>query len=119
MARDDYDVIVYRVLVYLYACLKRKTIFNESSFRSIVIKNINEDYFDDVLAMMQREGLVEGLAFVRDMCGINIRASDYCDMRITADGIHYLSDNAKMKKVGEFLADSAEAIAKIAIALLA
>ena len=32
MAKDDYDVIVYRVLVYFYACMKRKIMFEEETF---------------------------------------------------------------------------------------
>ncbi len=46
MAKDDYDIIVYRVLVYLYACLKRRILFDEAIFRATVRKDIeSEEYF--------------------------------------------------------------------------
>ena len=32
MAKDDYDVIVFKILTYLYACVKRKTVFEEAAF---------------------------------------------------------------------------------------
>lgn len=58
MTKDDYDVIVYRVLVYYYACLKRKIIFDKAGFNAAVKKDIESDeYFYDVLRMMQDEGL--------------------------------------------------------------
>ena len=62
MAKDDYEVIVYRVLVYYYACMKRKIMFDQITFQEAVRKNVeNDSYFADVLRMMQKEGLIEGI----------------------------------------------------------
>ena len=44
MAKDDYDVVVYRVLVYLYAVLKHKIIFEEATFRQAVRKNVESAF---------------------------------------------------------------------------
>lgn len=38
MAKDDYDVIVYKILVYLYAFMKRKITFEEDVFQATVKK---------------------------------------------------------------------------------
>lgn len=32
MAKDDYDVVVFKLLVYFYACLKRVTVFKQAEF---------------------------------------------------------------------------------------
>ena len=45
MAKDDYDVIVYRLLVYLYGCLKRKITFDDAVFRETVRKNVDNDEY--------------------------------------------------------------------------
>lgn len=54
MAKDDYEVIVYRMLVYLYACKKRKIMFDINTFNESVRKNIESDqYLYDIIDMMQ------------------------------------------------------------------
>lgn len=66
MAKDDYDVVVYRMLVYLYAVLKHKIIFEDATFRQAVRKNVESDeYFTSILRMMKEENLIEGLSFER------------------------------------------------------
>ncbi|MCD8115945.1 MAG: YjcQ family protein [Oscillospiraceae bacterium] len=61
MAKDDYDVLVYKIIVYLYACMKRKIIFDEAVFFKTVGRGeVSEDYFTDVLRLMQDEKLIEG-----------------------------------------------------------
>lgn len=115
MAKDDYDAIVYRVLVYLYACLKRKIIFEKETFQSTVRKNVESDeYFYDVLRMMQDEGLIKGLCFKKIWGGDVILVSDMSEAKITPAGIHYLEDNDKMRKVGNVLKGAADTIAKLA-----
>lgn len=114
MAKDDYDVIVYRVLVYLYACKKRRIIYEKDVFDKTVHRDVNNDYFSDVLQMMQEEDLIRGLNVIGTWQGDKIIVSDMGDLEITAKGIHYLEDNDKMKKVGQMLKDTVDTIAKLA-----
>ena len=66
MAKDDYDVIVYKMLLYLYGCMKRVISFNQAVFdKSIKREELNEGYFTDILRMMQKEGLVDGVNTVK------------------------------------------------------
>ena len=53
MPTNDYDVIVFKLLVYYYACLKRTTVFKQSEFDLITKKADNEEYLLYVLEMMQ------------------------------------------------------------------
>lgn len=118
MAKDDYDVIVYRVLLYLYACLKREIVFDDLTFREAVRKNVESDeYFAAVLRMMQNEGLICGVTTVKAWGGTYILCSDPEDMEITADGIHYLKENSTMQKVCGVLKETADIVAKL-IAIL-
>lgn len=62
MAKDDYDTIVFKVLLYLYAVLKRKIIFDEQAFyHAIGFKNIDNDYFINILYMMHEAGLIDNI----------------------------------------------------------
>lgn len=115
MAKDDYDVIIYKILVYLYACLKRKILFEKTTFDAAVKKDVENDvYFAEILKMMQEEGLIEGLTFADMWGGDVVLANEIKDAKITAKGIHYLEENALMAKVGEKLKNSVDTIAKLA-----
>lgn len=64
MAKDDYNYLVFKILTYLYACLRRRCCFESSAFlKKIITPEVQEDYLVDVLRFMAREGLIEGLAF--------------------------------------------------------
>ena len=100
MAKDDYDVMAYRILVYLYAIFKCKTVFNEETFKKVSrYYDVSEVYFERVLQMMQREGLIENIIYVNNIDGIPERVTPFEKISITANGIHYLLDNDKMKKI--------------------
>ena len=111
MPANDYDVIVFKLLVYFYACLKRTTVFKQGEFDLITKKaDVNEEYLLDVLEMMQDEGLIKGLTFKRAWGQVLILASDLTDVKITPTGIHYLKENAIMQKVLRFLLDKSDKI---------
>lgn len=102
MAKDNYDYIVFRILVYLYACLKRKCSYDSRVLtRKVVTEAVQEDYFVDVLRMMQQEGLVEGLTFTRAWGQEFLLVGGLEQLQITAQGIRYLLDNGTMKKIKE------------------
>lgn len=118
MAKDDYDVLVYKILTYLYACMKRKVLFTQKGFAHAVQKDkIDEDYLTDVLRMMQGEGLIEGLTFVRAWGQVYILASGMENASITPAGIHYLKENATSQKVKQVLLDAIDPIASLIIDL--
>lgn len=104
MAKDDYDVVLFKILSYLYGCIKRKYSFDITSFNAVISKQkVNDDYLSSILHMASEEGLVEGLTFTHAW-GMNyIVCNDYSDMTITAKGIRYLKDNSKMQEVKKYL----------------
>ena len=112
MAKDDYDVVVFRILAYLYAIFKGKQIFDQRIFLKVISK-VEEDYLYRVLEMMQSKGLIEGLQFKKAWGGAVILINDLDDISITSDGIHYLLENSRMKKVKDFLSGQMGAIASL------
>ena len=106
MAKNDYDVIVYKILLYLYAVLKREIVFRKDTFDELISKaDISNEYLADILRMMQDEGLIEGALIIRAWGGDSIIAGDMTRIRITAAGIRYLKDNSKMQKIREALVE--------------
>ncbi|MBW9212979.1 MULTISPECIES: YjcQ family protein [Terrabacteria group] len=115
MAKDDYFVILYKLLVYLYACKKRQIIFEEITFQEAVRKNVkNDQYFYDILEMAQDEGLIKNVSFVNAWGGDKIILSAMNELEITANGIRYLKDNSSMKKISEMLKTAGDIISKLA-----
>lgn len=114
MAKDDYDVLVYKILLYLYAVFKRKKVFDEEEFKeALKVKEISEEYLINILNSMQEENLIKGLSFINPWGGEVLLSNDYSCMKIKADGIHYLSENGKMKKVRDFLLENADIFASL------
>lgn len=115
MARDDYDVIKYRILVYLYACLKRKISFDKTVFLYHVCSGSkSKEYFIDIFRMIQSEGYMEGLAFTHIWGNDYILANDIESAKITPAGIRYLKENDLMKQIGEMFRKENETIASLA-----
>lgn len=101
MAKDDYDVLVYKILVYFYGIMKRKITFQDESFNLIMARaEISEEYLVDIVRMMQSEGLIEGAKIIRAWGNDYVLANDVSEISITAAGIRYLKENSTMKKVG-------------------
>lgn len=100
MAKDDYDYIVFKILTYLYTCLKRQNTFNETVFMNMIItKKVNEGYMIDIMRMMKDEGLIEGLTFVKAWGNEYVIANEIGDIRITSEGVRYVLNNDKMKQI--------------------
>ena len=74
MAKDDYFVIVYKILSYLYKCLKDGERVEERliNYDSPFIK-VNEKYWSYIIWHMQKDDLIEGVVFSDNNLGIEKR----------------------------------------------
>lgn len=107
MAKNDYFVIVYRILTYLYECFKRGEEPDINMFGPDAIK-INNGYWGNIMESLYSEGYIKGISILPRMGGgYGIRL---LDLRITQKGIEFLEDNAKMAKAHEFLKGIKESI---------
>ena len=113
MAKDDYFVLAYRILLYYYGCFKRKFVFDTKAFLRAVGEDIDADYLTNVLEMLCENEYLKGGVFTSAWGHILIMASDYSDLAITQKGIEYLSENSKMQKAKKFLIENAKDIAEL------
>ena len=98
MAKDDYHVIVYQILSYLYGCLK-----NDEQVQPELIRydsrylEINKNYWLYIIENMVRAGLIEHVVLKEN--GNRVTGVSHLDRcRITPEGISYLCDNSFMAK---------------------
>ena len=105
MAKDDYYVIVYKILAYLYLRLKRgQPVEKEMLLPDGRLFNINENYWTYIIQNMLDQGFIRGISQARAGGGYYIK-EQLGDCEITPKGIDYLCDNNLMEKAKSFLKD--------------
>lgn len=110
MAKDDYFVVIYYILNYLYECLKRgispdenilylkyyPNDINDSYLEYIYTNLLNDGYIDDVdIVNIPRLGTKERTKYLKNLKNI----------KITPMGIEYLQENSLMKKAYNIVKD--------------
>lgn len=114
MAKDDYNVIVNKVLTYLYAVFKRKIVFDDIVFeKSLDLDITDKRYFDDILRYIQKEDYISGLVFTKVWGNEYVLVNNYRDMAITHNGIQYLTENGTMKNIRDLLINGCDIISTL------
>lgn len=104
MAKDDYHVIVFRTLKYLYHQLKDGLPPEpEMLMPDSKIFEINEYYWKYVLRSMLEEDLIRGLTMNDDGSGPEQSSEMLKDIQITPKGIEYLNDNRMGQRVDQLI----------------
>ncbi len=111
MAKDDYFVIVYRILAYLYTQLKGGNLIDPAMLGADgpLCKGIPERYWCYILGNMQSQGYIRGVTIQKAWGGATfVTVTRECE--ITPLGIEYLTENSNMKKAVAFLKDFKEIV---------
>lgn len=111
MAKDDYYVIVYQILSYLYQRLKKGEVVDEKMLmHDGPLFRINKKYWAYIIYHMADTNLIEGVAFI-PIDGLDTPyPANISECRITPEGIAYLCENSFMEKVKAFLKDIKEIV---------
>ena len=96
MPKDDFFAIAYKILEYLYSCMKegKEVDIDAIRYDSEAIK-ISEAYWHDIMIELYNNGYIKGVSVVK-ACGQPDRIK-INDLGITLKGVEYLQDNSKMK----------------------
>lgn len=116
MSSDDYWVVAYKVLSYLYACMKAGRRVDVPVARALA--GVNESYFGEVVRGLQAKGLVSGFHF-DGLSGavIDSQASAYRDEPVvTMDGALFVRENSNMERAKSFLGRAFEDALAAAVA---
>lgn len=105
MAKDDYYVIVYKILAYLYKQLKSgQPIEPEMLKHDGMLFQINKQYWVYIMQNMIDQGYIRGLHETRAGGGYYIEGQ-LANCEITPLGIDYLCNNSLLERAKEFLKD--------------
>ena len=109
MAKDDFYVIAYKILAYLYMQLK-----NGEPIDPDMIKNdsplfqINQRYWSYIMRNLLDEGYITG-GIYHTACGKDrVIHGDLSRVEITPKGIDYLCENTALERAKQFLKDIKE-----------
>lgn len=107
MAKDDYYVIVAKILVFLYKRLKKKETRTVEDYVLPMTEDfpIDEEYLQYVIEKLLEQSYIEKVSITRAWGGEIVRM-DYSRMRITPDGIDYLRNNSTISKVAQALREA-------------
>lgn len=102
MAKNDYFVIAYRILTYLYSCFMAGENPETEAFGPDALK-INNGYWVNVMESLSNEGYITGVFFSDPVGGI--RNAKIIDLKITEKGIAFLHGNSFIAKAKRALKD--------------
>ncbi len=106
MAKDDYYIIAYRLMAYLYSCLKAGEKQNIDYIYSL---SDVPTYFDYILVNLYNDGYLEGIVKI-PLLGSDYGVRVMPDVMITPKGIEFLQTNSAMSKAKDFLKTVKEVI---------
>lgn len=110
MAKDDYYVIVYKVLAYLYTQLKSGELVDPKMLsHDGRLFQINESYWLYILENMQEQGFIKNIRFTKAWQG-TVLIDDLDQCQITPAGIGYLLDNDLLSKAKQWLKEAKEIV---------
>lgn len=110
MAKDDYFVLAYKLLKYLYKCLKSGASI-DFEYLNCGTKDfpVQEEYWNYLLEKLNEDGYIEGIVVIRSDTGpALVRKTN--TFRITPKGIEYLQENSMMKKAAAAVKEIAESL---------
>lgn len=110
MSRDDYPVIIYQILSYLYQQLKQGKDIDVNMIRyDSKYLQINKRYWTYVIVNLLKSGYIQGVVVDEDINGEkDIYILKQCE--ITPKGIDYLTDNSTIEKAKQFMKDLKDVI---------
>lgn len=106
MAKDDYFVVMYRLLKILYSNLKQGKQISDREFAELQ-GTLNQRYWEYILSNLMNDGYITGITPIRTLSGDTIKCHD---VMITPLGIEYLFSNSMMERVKNTLKDIKDTI---------
>lgn len=104
MAQDDMHVVMYKILSYLYDCMKSGVEPNRSLFaHDSDMLGIPRPYWVAVMVELSERKLVKGVGVLRGSNSVDIALHR---PTVTLEGVEFIQENSMMRKAYNFLKDA-------------
>lgn len=107
MAQNDMYVVMYKILCYLYDCMKRDVEPDDSQFSHVAL-GIPERYWSDIMLELHAKHYIRGVTVMPR--GQSDSAIVMNRPRVTMEGVEFMQENTMMAKARKFLVDTKSAL---------
>lgn len=102
MAKDDMEIIIYKILCYLYECMKAGVRPRaEDMGWDCQMFTIPQPYWDRIMKELIANGFVDGFTRTVTKSGVHMQMNE--DAGITFKGREFLRENSGMKAAKSYL----------------
>ena len=117
MAQNDMEIIMYKILRYLYECMKLdiSPTLQKYGWDSDLM-DIPKQYWCKIIKILVEKNLVTGFSILTTKDGIMIQTEPQAG--ITYDGREFLRENSGMKKAKEFCGDTFEVLLSAVVGVI-
>lgn len=117
MAKNDMEVIIYKILRYLYECMKQDIApdLQKYGWHSELI-DVPQQYWCKIIRILVDKGLVTGFSIFASKDGIQIQTK--LPIEITYEGREFLRENSGMNKAKNFCGEAFEMLLSAAIGII-
>lgn len=106
MAQNDMYVVMYKIIAYLYDCMKRGEDPSPDGWSATTL-GIPEPYWTRVVEQLVRHNYVGGV----DIARADSRTAVICaEPFVTMEGVAFAQENSMMGRAKQFLIDAKSAI---------
>lgn len=106
MAQNDMHVVMYKILCYLYDCMKRDVDPDADCFNYVAM-GIPERYWCDIMRELFGKHFISGVMVVPSGSSVKIVLQR---PRVTMDGVEFMQENTMMSKARDYLITTKAAI---------
>lgn len=118
MAKDDMEVIMYKILRYLYECMKRDVEPDLQNYGwHSKLFDIPQQYWCKVIRTLTDKKLVRGFSVLTSKDGVQIQTEP--PIEITYEGVGFLKENSGMQKAKEACGETFEVLLSAIIGIIA
>lgn len=106
MAKDDMEVIMYKILKYLYECMKKDISPQLEDFSwDSKLFHIPQNYWCKIIVTLVRKGYITGFKIIDNTKDAPTIQTDR-PFEITFEGVQFLEENSRMQKAKEYCAET-------------
>lgn len=108
MASNDMQVLMYKILKYLYECMKlsKEARLEDFSYNSKLF-DIPKNYWLEIIYTLVTHGYIKGFkVYENKYKDVKLYIENDPPFKITYEGVIFLEENSGMKKASEFVKDS-------------
>ena len=106
MAQNDMYVVMYKIIAYLYDCMKRGAEPRGNCWDATAM-GIPEPYWAQIVDELVSHSLISGVIITRVNGGLVVTPND---PHVTMEGVAFAQENSMMGRAKQFLIDAKSSI---------